>query len=59
MTLRQQSIALVSWTMQGRLAKMDKRYLPDREAPDGYRSPYVPGWIGVRTMGENWTPNYE
>jgi hypothetical protein len=45
-------------TVLGRVSKSDKRYLPDQEAPEGYRSPYVPGWIGVRTTGDNWTPDY-
>lgn len=44
---------------QGRHAKLDKRHLPDRQAPPGYRSPYVPGWIGVRTVDGNWSPEYK
>lgn len=40
--------------LQGRAARLDKRHLPDRQLPDGgeegraYRSPCVPGWLGVR-----------
>ena len=46
--------------LQGRVGRLDKRHLADREALPGYRSPYVPGWIGVRTVDDShWTPDYE
>ena len=45
---------------QARVPRLDKRHLPDQQAPPGYRSSYVPGWIGVRTVGEEaWSPEYE
>lgn len=47
---------------QGRTARIDKRHLPDQQLPDEgqpYRSPCVPGWLGVRVAEEEaWTPGY-
>ncbi|EFN52584.1 hypothetical protein CHLNCDRAFT_138597 [Chlorella variabilis] len=56
-------------TVLGRAARLDKRHLPDRQLPDGgeegraYRSPCVPGWLGVSIVESDeeqvWHPGYK
>eukprot|EP00884_Botryococcus_braunii_P001035 jgi/Botrbrau1/10932/Bobra.0025s0105.1 len=49
-----------SGTLLGRQG-LDKRHLPDRKLPSNgiWRDRAVPGWLGVQTIDEPWSPSYK